>query len=128
MAPQSRLFKTRWFARWARKQSLDDHSLCQAVTELAQGLYEADLGGGLFKKRVARTGGGKSGGYRTLIATNQGDRWFFVFAFEKSQRSNINQRELTALKALAQKFLRFSEVELEQLIQLEELQEIHCDA
>lgn len=102
--------------------------MCQAVAELAQGLYEADLGGGLFKKRVARSGGGKSGGYRTLIATNQGDRWVFVFAFEKSQRSNINQRELTALKALAQKFLRFSEAELEQLIQLEELQEIHCDA
>ena len=48
---------------------------------MTEGLYEADLGGGLVKKRVARTGQGKSGGFRTLVATNRGDRWIFVFGF-----------------------------------------------
>jgi hypothetical protein len=31
---------------------------------MTEGLYDVDLGGGLFKKRIARTGQGKSGGYR----------------------------------------------------------------
>lgn len=76
-----RIYKTRWFDRWARKQGLNNLSLCLAVQEMMEGLYEADLGGGLIKKRVARTGQGKSGGFRTLVATNRGDRWIFVFGF-----------------------------------------------
>jgi hypothetical protein len=76
-----RIYKTRWFDRWARKQGLNNLSLCLAVQEMMEGLYEADLGGGLVKKRVARTGQGKSGGFRTLVATNRGDRWIFVFGF-----------------------------------------------
>ncbi len=76
-----RIYKTRWFDRWARKQGLNNLSLCLAVREMMEGLYEADLGGGLVKKRVARTGQGKSGGFRTLVATNKGDRWIFVFGF-----------------------------------------------
>ena len=76
-----RIYKTRWFDRWARKQWLNNLSLCLAVREMTEGLYEADLGGGLVKKRVARTGQGKSGGFRTLVATNRGDRWIFVFGF-----------------------------------------------
>ena len=75
------IYKTRWFERWARKQGLNNLSLCLAVREMMEGLYEADLGGGLVKKRVARTGQGKSGGFRTLVATNRGDRWIFVFGF-----------------------------------------------
>ena len=47
--------------------------------EMTNWLFDADLGGGLFKKRIARPGQGKSGGYRTLGATNKGDRWVFVY-------------------------------------------------
>ena len=67
----------------------------------AGGLYEADLGGGLLKKRIARPGQGKSGGYRTLVATNKRGRWFFVFGFPKDVRSNIDEDEEEALKKLA---------------------------
>ena len=66
-----RIYKTRWFDRWARKQGLNNLSLCLAVREMMEGLYEVDLGGGLVKKRIARTGQGKSGGFRTLVATNE---------------------------------------------------------
>ncbi|MCC5651332.1 type II toxin-antitoxin system RelE/ParE family toxin [Nostoc sp. XA013] len=45
------IYKTRWFDRWARKEGLNELSLCAAVNEMTAGLYEADLGGGLFKKR-----------------------------------------------------------------------------
>src|SRR4249920_3915358 len=95
------IYTTRWFDRWARKQGLTTSSLCIAVHEMTNGLFDADLGGGLFKKRVARPGQGKSGGFRTLIATNKGSRWIFVFGFPKNERGNIDQDEEDALKKLA---------------------------
>lgn len=99
------IFATRWFSRWARKQGLRDSALCQAVRAIRAGLYEADLGGNLLKKRVARAGQGKSGGFRTIVATGQGDRWFFVYGFAKSERSNIDDAEEAALKALGNTLL-----------------------
>ena len=95
------IYKTRWFDRWARKQGLDAAVLKQAVQEMTAGLYEADLGGGLLKKRIARPGQGKSGGFRTLVATNKANRWVFVFGFPKNERSNIDKDEAEALKTLA---------------------------
>lgn len=53
------LYKTRWFDRWARKHGIRSQSLCEAVREMTTGLYEADLGGGLLKKRIARPGQAK---------------------------------------------------------------------
>src|SRR3990172_1336773 len=95
------IYKTRWFDRWARKQNLSTRSLCEAVREMEAGLVDADLGGGLLKKRIARPGQGKSGGFRTLVATNKGDRWIFVFGFPKNERGNIDKDEIEALKRLA---------------------------
>ena len=94
------IYKTRWFDRWARKQELTTPMLCAAVREMQAGLYEADLGGGLLKKRIGRPGQGKSGGFRTLVATNKGNRWIFVFGFPKNERSNIDKDEEDALKKL----------------------------
>ena len=102
------IYKTRWFARWARKEGLSDKSLRGAVDEMAQGLFEADLGGDLLKKRIARPGQGKSGGYRTLVATNRGSRWIFVYGFAKNARSNIDPDEEAALKKLAATLLKLT--------------------
>jgi hypothetical protein len=66
---------------------------------MSGGLYDAELGGGLFKKRIARPGQGKRGGYRTLIASNKGDKWFFVFGFPKNERSNIDNSAYRSLMA-----------------------------
>ena len=99
------VYETRWFERWARKQGLEDLRLCAAVREMVEGLYDADLGGGLVKKRIARPGQGKSGGFRTLIATNKGDRWIFVYGFSKNERSNINKDDEKSLKTLAEDLL-----------------------
>ena len=96
-----RVFKTRHFARWMRKTELTDARLCQVIEEMAAGLIDADLGGGVVKKRVALAGRGKRGGARTLLATNKNDRWFFVFGYEKNERANINAEELEALCDLA---------------------------
>ena len=121
-----RVFKTRPFARWLRKTDLDDAALCRAVFEMERGLIDADLGGGVLKKRVALPGRGKSGSARTLVATHRGDRWFFVFGFEKNVRANVSARELAALQALATDLLKLSSVELDRQVESDVLAEI-CD-
>jgi hypothetical protein len=123
-----KIYKTRWFNRWAHKQGLDDISLCAAVREMVAGLYDADLGGGLVKKRIARSGSGKSGGFRTLIATNKGDRWIFVYGFPKNERSNIDKDEQEALKKLAEQLLSLTPDALETAKDNDELMEVDCDA
>ena len=100
-----RVFKTRYFSRWMRKTELTDQALCTAIDEMTQGLFDADLGGGVIKKRVGLSGRGKRGGARTLIATNKENRWFFVYGFEKNDRANISDDELEALKDLAEQLL-----------------------
>jgi hypothetical protein len=122
------IYKTRWFDRWAHKQGLDDLSLCNAVSEMIAGLYEADLGGGLLKKRIARPGKGKSSGFRTLIATNRENRWIFVYGFPKNERSNIDKNEAEALKKLATELLSLTSEALETAKDDNELMEIDCDA
>jgi hypothetical protein len=121
------IYKTRWFDRWARKQGLDDFSLCNAVSEMTAGLYEADLGGGLLKKRIARRGQGKRGGFRTLVATNKGTRWVFVYGFPKNERSNIDKDEEEALKKLALWLLSLTPQALEKAKSDDELMEVNCD-
>ncbi len=122
------IYKTRWFDRWARKQDLDDVSLCAAVAEMIAGLYDADLGSGLFKKRIARPGKGKRNGFRTLIATNKGDRWIFVFGFPKNERSNIDTDEEEALKKLASELLSLTPEDLEKETLESKLIEVNCHA
>jgi hypothetical protein len=122
------IYKTRWFDRWARKQDLSTRALCEAVREMQAGLYEADLGGGLLKKRIARPGQGKSGGFRTLVATNKGGKWFFVFGFPKNVRSNIDKDEEDSLKKLASHLLSLSPPALVTAQRAGELMEVNCDA
>lgn len=62
-----KILKRRGFARWQAGERLPDAALCKAAREMEGGLIAADLGGMLYKMRVARAGGGKAGGYRTLV-------------------------------------------------------------
>ena len=119
-----RVFKARYFARWMRKTELTDALLCSALSEMAAGLFEADLGGSVIKKRVALPGRGKSGSARTLVATNRGSRWFFVFGFEKNERANISPRELEAVQLIAADLLRLTSGELDSHVASEAMKEI----
>ena len=110
-----------------RKTTLTETILCDAVAEMAVGLVDADLGGGVVKKRVAMPGRGKSGSARTLLATNKADRWFFVFGFEKNERANVTDKEIEALRQLASDLLRLSVSELDAHVASEALKEI-CHA
>jgi hypothetical protein len=99
------IHKTRHFARWARKSGIPDSLLEIAVHEIQRGLLEADLGGGVVKKRIALPGRGKRNSTRTLLATNKKDKWFYLFGFEKSERVNLSENELDSLKKLAKDLL-----------------------
>ncbi|WP_205595841.1 type II toxin-antitoxin system RelE/ParE family toxin, partial [Pseudomonas aeruginosa] len=107
------IFKTRHFQRWMRKTALSDSDLRKAVLEMAAGLIDADLGGGVVKKRIGLAGRGKRGGVRTLVATNKGNRWFFVFGFEKNERDNISDAELQALQDYAADLLERTAAQLD---------------
>lgn len=100
-----RVFKTRQFDKWARNEGVTDPMLWAAVIEMENGLIDADLGGHVMKKRIALPGRGKRGGARSLLAYRLGDCAFFVYGFAKNERTNIDDRELKALKLLASALL-----------------------
>ncbi|MEH8017574.1 type II toxin-antitoxin system RelE/ParE family toxin [Rheinheimera muenzenbergensis] len=115
------IYKTKVFATLTKKEPLSDSDLIKACKELSEGLFDADLGGNVYKKRIASGNKGKSGGYRTIVGAVIGNRYFFLYAFAKSDRANINAKEKLALKELAKEFLAFSEDELNQLVEDGEL-------
>jgi hypothetical protein len=108
-----RSFKVKTFERLMRKVGLTDAMLRVAVEEMSRGLIDASLGGHLVKKRVARTGYGKRGGYRTMVAKKAGQHCFFLFGFQKNDRYNIDQLELRVLQEIGETFLAFTDAELE---------------
>lgn len=122
-----RVLKTKAFARFARKAALDDAALCKAVADAERGLIDADLGGGVIKQRIARRGRGKSGGFRTVILYRRSVRAFFVYGFAKSDRANVSQDELAALKELASEMLAYNEAEITKAIESGPLIEVTCN-
>jgi hypothetical protein len=102
------VYETKEFARFARKEKISTKLLLQAAAEVAQGQFDADLGGGVFKQRVARSGAGKSGGFRVILFFKAGRHTFFAYGFAKSERANVSAKELKALKKLADELLGYS--------------------
>lgn len=111
-----RIFKTKWFQRFARKEKLGDAALLDALTRAEKGQIDADLGGGVIKQRVARPGQGKSGGYRTIILFREGDRAVFMYGFAKSERDNIDADEEKQFKEAAKHVLALTEKQLAELV------------
>jgi hypothetical protein len=124
---KKRIFRTKPFSKWLNKSELNDKDLLKAVKEMEKGLYEADLGGNVYKKRVAIGNRGKSQGARTIVATRLGTYWFFMFAFNKNERANINDSELAHLQKLAEFYLGLSVKELDKVIKDKILIEVKHD-
>ncbi len=121
------ILKRKDFARWQAGEKLPDAALCKAVNEMEGGLIDADLGGHLYKKRVARPGGGKSGGYRTLLSACIGSCYVFLHGFPKNDKANITQDEKKALQYAGKAFLELSEETLSKALQSGVLVEVHCE-
>jgi len=122
-----RIFKTRWLVRFARREGIPDSSLREAIARAEKGLIDADLGGGLIKQRVARSGKGKSGGFRLLVAYRMGDRAIFVYGFAKSDRDNISPDELETWRTVAADWFDADEDRLAEAILDSSLTEIEDD-
>lgn len=91
---------------------LTDAQLAAAAALVVEGRFDADLGGGVYKQRVARAGGGKSGGFRTLLA------------FRAVDRANVTAKELEALQAFAALLLGYGARELDEAVAYGELVEL----
>ena len=104
-----RVYETRIFSRFARKESIKGKQLLEAVQRASGGLIDADLGGGLIKQRVARPGQGRSGGYRTILVFRTGSLAIFLTGFAKNERENISADDLEDLKIIARQWLSFPE-------------------
>lgn len=111
-----RIFKYKIFHKWSESEGLKDNALRQAAEELKNGLFEANLGSGLYKKRVAMPGRGKSGSYRTLLAFKNEWRAFFIYGFAKNDRANINEHEKQVYKQLARDFLAMDTVTIQKML------------
>jgi hypothetical protein len=100
--PRTRIYKNRWFTKFASREGISDATLVAAIDLANRGLIDADRGGGLIKQRVAREGGGKSSGYRTLVLFRHEERAIFAFGFAKNDQATEPWRHpASTLSALA---------------------------
>jgi hypothetical protein len=83
------------------KSELNDQDLVDAVNKMLAGLIDADLGGDIYKKRIAIGNKGKSAWVRTIVATKKNNVWFYIFGFEKNLRANISDDGKESLQFLA---------------------------
>ena len=119
-----RIFKNTWFTRFADKEGIKDSELKELVDQLEAGQAEADLGGGVYKIRVARPAEGKSSGYRVIVFFRSEERTFFVYGFAKSGKANIDQGELRAFKEDAKYQLALTDLQIETWLKRKDLVEI----
>ncbi|WP_183754880.1 type II toxin-antitoxin system RelE/ParE family toxin [Pseudochelatococcus contaminans] len=122
-----RIFLTRGVERFARRQRIADASLGEAIERAERGIIDADLGGGLIKQRVARPGQGRSGGFRMIVAYRAAGRAVFLYGFAKSDRDNIDDDELEALRTIGANWLAASADLVGQAIEDGNLKEIEHD-
>ncbi len=122
-----RIFKSRWFQHFARREEISDKDLCEAVARAEGGQIDADLGGGVIKQRIARPGQGRSRGYRTIILFRRGSQAFFQYGYSKSDRSNISGEEEREFKEAARRILALTEKYLSELLKRGDFVEVKCE-
>jgi hypothetical protein len=122
-----RVFKDNEFAAWAEGEGLTDERLCEAAAEVERGLVNARLGGFLIKKRIGAPGGGKRGGFRTIIAHRQGERLIFLHGFRKNEQDNISKKEKKALQKLGDQYMEYKGDQMSQLVREGLIIEVRCE-
>ncbi|MDC6168503.1 type II toxin-antitoxin system RelE/ParE family toxin [Paucibacter sp. XJ19-41] len=124
---RKRVFKTKSFDHWAKKV-ISDSLLCSAARDIEQGRYEADLGHGVCKKRIAIPGQGKSGSTRTLVAKQHPQAIVFLVGREKSAPGpDFPDVVVAAAQAIAEDLHRLQAEQLDMLAADGKLKEI-CNA
>ena len=121
-----RVFKSKEFARFARKNVIADAQLCQVVDDIHAGRIDADLGGSVYKQRVARTGEGKSGGFRTILLLRWKEVCIFIFGYAKKDQANITFADVAIYREIAKNLLLRDDL-IEAAISEGRLFEVMCD-
>ncbi|CAE6859559.1 hypothetical protein R69658_07550 [Paraburkholderia aspalathi] len=116
----SRVFKTAWFSKKARAAGISDADLCKAAKELTAGQGD-DLGGNVWKKRLDKNA------KRGIVVNKIGDFWLFVYLFAKSDRDNVDERELRDFKKLARDYGKVKDADIDRMLESKDLVEI-CNA
>ena len=110
--------KTKWFNKWAKKNLISDDILLDTLKNIPNKLGVVDLGSGLYKVRTPKTGKGKSGGFRTIVAYREEYISIFVFGFSKTDKGNLNNEELKYFKKLSKDLLSINREEYMELVKL----------
>jgi len=121
------ILKNKSFSQWAKKLKLTDEILVSAVNEITSGLYEANLGGHIYKKRLPLGNKGKSGGARTIIAYKISDKAIFIYGFSKGEKSNISKKEEESLKELAKIYFSYNDNQINKAIKTGILIEVNAN-
>ncbi|WP_347989929.1 type II toxin-antitoxin system RelE/ParE family toxin [Methylomonas sp. AM2-LC] len=116
----SRIFKTAWFAKAAKKALITNEELCLAIQQVMLGQSD-DLGGGVFKKRL------NNNRHRSIILAKGGRHWVYTYLFAKKDRDNISSDELAEFKKLAALYGLQTDVAIDAAIKNGDLLEI-CNA
>jgi len=119
-----RIFKYKWFHKFAKKEGIKDSELKEIVKQLENGQFYADLGGNVYKMELARKGKGKHGGFRTIVVFKSEFRTFFIYGFPKSKLDNINEKELKVIKGKVKDNLEYTNEQINNLIKNKNLIEI----
>jgi hypothetical protein len=122
-----RIYKSKWFVKFCRKERIGDDKLREAVRRIETGSVDCYYGDGLVKQRISRANEGKSGGYRSIIIFRKGMRSFFVYGFPKNTRDNIDKGDVRDFKQLATVLLGASEEELMALVKSGKYEEVIPD-
>ena len=94
------------FLRRAKALMSDEERLALVDYVAANPEAGISLGGGLRKVRIAREGGGKSGGYRTIYVFGGVDiPIFLVTVFAKNEKDNLSRAEQADLVMLSKALL-----------------------
>ena len=107
-----RVFKYKGFSRYTKKEGIIDAELLEVVSQLNENQADVDLGGDVYKVRLARPGEGKAGGYRIIVYFKNEFRTFFVYGFSKSRQDNIDEGELRAFKIDARENFALTEAQI----------------
>jgi hypothetical protein len=119
-----RIFKYRTFEKWAKKQNMTNGDIKIAIEEISQGLIDAKLCKGVYKKRIGLHGKGKRSSHRTIILMKIGEIAIFTHGFSKNEKDNITKSELDSFKALAEVFLNLKDKQIDQMIRKRNLIEV----
>lgn len=119
-----KIYKHHKLSKWMKKHELSDGDLIEAAKEVDAGLYDANLGGGLIKKRIGTAGRGKRKAVRSILAFQKAHRSIFIYAFGKNEKENITSREEEQLKKLGKIFLNFTELQIKKAVKVGELIEV----